>query len=52
MTNPANSAPTPTSLAQTLPQFAPVPRAKDRHNGWKPEVQLAFILRQAQDDRG
>ena len=26
-----------------LPQFAPVPRAKDRHNGWKPAVQLAFI---------
>ena len=27
----------------TLPEFLPVPRAKDRHNGWKPEVQLAFI---------
>ena len=27
----------------TLPPFAPVPRAKDRHNGWKPEVQLTFI---------
>ena len=26
-----------------LPQFAPVPREKDRHNGWKPEVQRAFI---------
>ncbi|HVR91095.1 MAG TPA: hypothetical protein VHG29_08400 [Novosphingobium sp.] len=29
--------------ALTLPAFAPVPRAKDRHNGWKPEVQRAFI---------
>ncbi|MBS3928673.1 MAG: hypothetical protein KGZ65_10495 [Sphingomonadales bacterium] len=28
---------------QFLPQFTPVPRAKDRHNGWKPEVQRAFI---------
>ena len=27
----------------TLPAFAPVPRARDRHNGWKPEVQRAFI---------
>ena len=27
----------------TLPHFAPVPRAKDRSNGWKPEVQRAFI---------
>ncbi|MDP3676165.1 MAG: hypothetical protein Q8R44_13905 [Novosphingobium sp.] len=27
----------------TLPAFAPVPRAKDRHNGWKPAVQRAFI---------
>lgn len=26
-----------------LPLFTPVPRAKDRHNGWKPEVQRAFI---------
>ena len=26
-----------------LPAFAPVPREKDRHNGWKPEVQRAFI---------
>ena len=26
-----------------LPQFAPVPREKDRANGWKPEVQRAFI---------
>ena len=26
-----------------LPQFAPVPREKDRSNGWKPEVQRAFI---------
>ena len=26
-----------------LPSFAPVPRAKDRSNGWKPETQRAFI---------
>ena len=26
-----------------LPAFTPVPRAKDRSNGWKPEVQRAFI---------
>ncbi|OZA93528.1 MAG: hypothetical protein B7X57_04710 [Erythrobacter sp. 34-65-8] len=31
--------------AQTrgLPAFTPVPRAKDRSNGWKPQVQQAFI---------
>lgn len=28
---------------QTLPAFTPVPRVKDRSNGWKPEVQRAFI---------
>ena len=33
----------PNDKQQTLPAFAPVPRLKDRHNGWKPEVQLAFI---------
>ncbi|MDE1468323.1 hypothetical protein [Aurantiacibacter sp. D1-12] len=27
----------------TLPAFTPVPRKTDRSNGWKPEVQLAFI---------
>jgi len=27
----------------TLPAFTPVPREKDRSNGWKPEVQRAFI---------
>ena len=27
----------------TLPAFTPVPRAKDRSNGWKPHVQQAFI---------
>ncbi|WP_374405392.1 hypothetical protein [Pelagerythrobacter sp.] len=27
----------------TLPAFAPVPRQVDRSNGWKPEVQRAFI---------
>lgn len=26
-----------------LVDFTPVPRLKDRHNGWKPEVQRAFI---------
>ena len=26
-----------------LPAFAPVPRLKDRSNGWKPQVQAAFI---------
>jgi hypothetical protein len=31
------------SRALTLPDFTPVPREKDRHNGWKPEVQRAFI---------
>ena len=29
--------------SHVLPQFAPVPRAKDRSNGWRPEVQRAFI---------
>lgn len=28
---------------ETLPAFIPVPRLKNRANGWKPEVQLAFI---------
>ncbi|APE28512.1 hypothetical protein [Aurantiacibacter gangjinensis] len=32
-----------TSLARTLPAFTPVPRKKDRSNGWKPQVQHAFI---------
>ncbi|KWV96194.1 hypothetical protein [Erythrobacter sp. AP23] len=27
----------------TLPSFTPVPRKKDRSNGWKPHVQRAFI---------
>ncbi|QWC58209.1 hypothetical protein F7D01_00705 [Erythrobacter sp. 3-20A1M] len=27
----------------TLPAFTPVPRAKERSNGWKPEVQRNFI---------
>jgi hypothetical protein len=31
------------SPRNALIAFTPVPRAKDRHNGWKPEVQLAFI---------
>jgi len=33
----------PESPSATLPAFAPVPRAKPRSNGWKPEVQRAFI---------
>ncbi len=33
----------PDNKQQTLPAFAPVPRLKERSNGWKPEVQLAFI---------
>ncbi len=39
---PAPPEPAP-ATAQSLPAFTPVPRAKDRTNGWKPEVQLAFI---------
>ena len=35
--------PTSPAAAQSLPAFTPVPRTRDRHNGWKPEVQLAFI---------
>jgi hypothetical protein len=35
--------PTAPAAAQSLPAFTPVPRTRDRHNGWKPEVQLAFI---------
>ena len=31
------------STPKLLPAFAPVPRLKDRSNGWKPEVQRAFI---------
>jgi hypothetical protein len=34
---------TPTDPAKALIAFTPVPREKDRSNGWKPEVQLAFI---------
>jgi hypothetical protein len=33
----------PRKPAQTLPAFTPVPRLCDRSNGWKPEVQRAFI---------
>ena len=35
-----NSSPPPTHI---LPTFTPVPRLRDRSNGWKPEVQRAFI---------
>jgi len=34
---------TPPSPHTTLPAFTPVPREKDRSNGWKPHVQRAFI---------
>lgn len=37
---PVQSDPDPQPL---LPSFAPVPRAKERSNGWKPEVQRQFI---------
>jgi len=30
-------------IAEIVPDFLPVPRARDRSNGWKPEVQRAFI---------
>ena len=33
----------PPPPAGSLPEFRPVPREKDRANGWKPEVQRAFI---------
>ncbi len=35
--------PEPPEGSIALPAFTPVPRAKDRHNGWKPEVQRRFI---------
>ena len=40
-----DTAPTqhPQSARGTLPAFIPVPRAKERSNGWKPQVQRAFI---------
>ena len=40
-----DTAPTqhPQSAGGTLPAFIPVPRAKERSNGWKPQVQRAFI---------
>ena len=40
-----DTAPTqhPQTARGTLPTFIPVPRAKERSNGWKPEVQRAFI---------
>jgi hypothetical protein len=30
-------------LPAVLPEFTPVPRERERSNGWKPEVQRAFI---------
>lgn len=41
--DPAEPSPGPAAPALTLPAFAPVPRQKERNNGWKPEVQRAFI---------
>lgn len=35
--------PAPEPPSRALIAFTPVPREKDRTNGWKPEVQLAFI---------
>ena len=40
---PASAPVSASTPAHVLPHFAPVPRAKDRSNGWKPAVQLAFI---------
>ena len=37
-----DDTPTP-STQQIIPSFAPVPRLKERSNGWRPEVQRAFI---------
>ena len=44
-----DTAPTqhPQSARGTLPAFIPVPRAKERSNGWKPQVQRAFIEAEA-----
>lgn len=36
-------APAPSLPALALPAFTPVPRQKDRSNGWKPHIQLRFI---------
>ena len=33
----------PQTARGTLPAFTPIPRAKERSNGWKPQVQRAFI---------
>ena len=42
-----NSSTTPPQQPQsprgTLPAFSPVPRERERSNGWSPQVQLAFI---------
>ena len=39
----------PHTARGTLPAFTPVPRAKERSNGWKPQVQRAFIEALAAD---
>ena len=33
----------PAPAQHLIPAFTPVPRLKERSNGWKPEVQRAFI---------
>jgi hypothetical protein len=43
MTDPAATPDSPSHGALVLPEFTPVPREKDRSNGWKPAVQHAFI---------
>lgn len=40
---PAPAPQTPHTPRGTLPAFAPVPRLKQRSNGWTPAVQCAFI---------
>lgn len=39
----SDETPAPSSTALPIPAFTPVPRAKERSNGWKPAVQCAFI---------
>ena len=46
----ASSGRTDVAASPPLPDFTPVPR-RFRHDGWTPERQKAFILRQAQDER-
>ena len=45
MIDKSHPAPTaePASPPSTLPAFAPVPRLRDRHDGWTPDRQHRFI---------